>query len=245
MAPHLAARIEQSIDALPAGEAVAVVGGEPTLHDTLFDWVARVRARGAPDVLLQTNGRRLAVAPYAERLVEAGVSGLDVSLHGATEAMHDYHTSVPGSFRQTVAGLRRARAAGLPFATTSVVTRSSFRHLSEIVRVAQALGARAVHFAIAERFGRAAPGAVVPAREMVRPHLRRALELARALGLETLVGDVASRGVAREWFAGIGAVEPVEPSSPTLSKVHLSVSPLERPRSVAFAELRPSGAPGS
>lgn len=197
--------------------SVAFVGGEPTLHDELLAWVARARALGATTVLVQTNARRLAYASYARALAAAGVTTLDVSLHGSTAAMHDYHTSVAGSFAQTVTGIAHARAAGLAVGVTTVVTRSNFRHLSDVVRVAHARGADAIHLspAVAEGRALAARSRIVPAPELVRPHLASAIALAKALGLETLAGTVASSEAVRARFAGIGDVEPHAPRAAT------------------------------
>lgn len=205
-----------SADSVAPGEDVALVGGEPTLLDELPVLVQRVRERGARTILIQTNGRRLAVPGVAEALASAGVTALDVSLHGANEATHDYHTSVKDSFRQTVAGLRRARASRLSFVTSTVITRSNFRHLAEIVRVAHALGARAVRFQCALPAGNAARGAVVPSWPMVRPHLIRAVALARQLGVGCVAPDAGVvHDVPEGWFAGPGHVESPDPSAET------------------------------
>ena len=208
------ADIERELSTLSSGESVAFVGGEPTLVDELPELVEAARARGASAVLVQTNARRLARTGLAERLLAAGVSGLDVSIAGSNAAMHDYHTGTPGSFAETVAGLRRARAASLPFGLSVVVTRGSYRHLSEIVRVAHTLGARAVRFALAEPVGRAREHAtrIVPPLELVKPHLARALDLALSLDLGLVVRERAVPPEAREWFAGTGSVEAVPES---------------------------------
>lgn len=210
--------LEAMIDAAPTGDVVAFVGGEPTLFDDLPALIARAHARGARSVLVQTNARRLAVPGYAEMLASAGATALDVSLCGSNATMHDYHTSVPDSFRQTVAGLRRARAVRLAFATTTVVTRSNFRHLAEIVRVAHALGARAVRFQCAVAAGAAARDAarVVPSWPLTRPHLARAVTLAHQLGVACVAPDlgVADESAVGEWYAGLGSVEPLPGSEP-------------------------------
>lgn len=209
-APEIPARdVERQVDEIRTGDRVAFVGGEPTLFEQLPDWATRARERGAWSVLVQTNARRLASAGYAHQLVAGGVDVLDVSLHGANEGMHDYHTNTPGSFRQTVAGLRRARAAALTFGVTVVVTRSNYRHLSEIVHVAHTLGARAVHLAIVEPVGGAAKNelALVAEPELAEPFLSRAISRGRSLGLvAALSTELGSTGVPQT-FAGRGRAE--------------------------------------
>lgn len=209
----------EAIAAITPGETVAFVGGEPTIYEDLPAWIAAADARGAARIVVQTNGRRLAYRAYARELAAASKRlTLDVALHGSTAPMHDYHTSVPGSFQQTVQGLRHARAEGLPAGVTTVITRSNFRHLGEIVRVARACGAAAVHLTIAAPHGRASRDAdrVIPAFELVKPHLDVAIAEAQRLGIPVrceALGVLESAGTARGepatvLFAGIGEVEP-------------------------------------
>lgn len=190
------------LDGIVEGDDVSIQGGEPTLADDLVDLIASLDRRGARRIVLQTNGRRLAYRSYTRALREASSRvSLDVSLHGSTEAMHDFHTRVDGSFKQTAQGIRNARSESIDVAITTVVTRSNFRHAIEIARLAHALGARAIRFAIAERFGSAARAAdrVIPARELAASHVDAAEREAMRFGL-TIGGEA---------FAGIGAVEDV------------------------------------
>lgn len=176
-------------DAVPAGETLAFVGGEPTLHDDLPSLVRRAK-RKAGRVVLQTNARRLAYPSYAESLAQAGVDAIDVSLHGSTEAMHDYHTSVVGSFRQTLRGAANGASVGMNVVMTCVVTRSNFRHLAEVVAVAQAIGAKAVRFQAPRFSGRAlsARDRIVAHTDLVVPYLKRAVVAGRAHGLDVVAG---------------------------------------------------------
>lgn len=227
---------EDPIDQLASiapGEAVAFVGGEPTLAERLPAWIRAADERGAGRVVVQTNGRRLAYRGYAAALRAASARlTLDVSLHGSTAPMHDYHTATPGSFGHTVTGLNNARAAGLPFAVTAVITRSNFRHLGEIVRLAAALGARAVQLSLPAPHGRAARAAdrVIPAVELVAPHLARAAAEAAALGLGWRAGERTSDPDVAAWFAGLGPVEEVEAAALPV------VVPLPRARGAVVVE---------
>ncbi len=165
--------------------SIAFVGGEPTLSGNLLEAVSKAKKSGVEWVLLQTNARRLAYPGYAEILARAGVNALDASLQGSTPAMHDYHTQVPGSWTQTMLGLRRAKEAGIVFGISTVVTRSNFRHLEEIVRLAHHWGALAIHWELAQPYGQASLNAdqVIPAPELAMEFIVPAVRLALQLGL--------------------------------------------------------------
>jgi len=196
--------VEQALVEARPGESVALVGGEPTLFEELPRWIEALGARGVASIVVQTNGRRLAYRAYAARLAATSRAlRLDVSLPGSTAPMHDWHTAVAGSFSQTIAGMRSARAVGIPFGVTIVATRANYRHLSEIVRVAHAVGAAAVHLRPVADVGRAAQGPVAAPPALLAPHLARALGEARRLGLSAFEGAGPVAG-----FAGLGIVEP-------------------------------------
>jgi MoaA/NifB/PqqE/SkfB family radical SAM enzyme len=203
------ASVALALEAVAFGETVVFLGGEPTLMADLPAWIRAADARGAARVVVQTNGRRLAYRAFTEALREASPRlALDVSLHGSTAPMHDWHTGTAGSFAQTFQGLRNARSARIPVGVTVVVTRSNFRHLAEIARVAHAAGAVAIHFAPVQPFGRALRdrARLAPATDMVLPHLQHAAAEARRLGLRAQIGGGA--GAGEDLFAGLGDVEP-------------------------------------
>jgi MoaA/NifB/PqqE/SkfB family radical SAM enzyme len=213
--------VVRALEAVAPGETVAFVGGEPTLFPELPQWIRAATARSAGRVILQTNGRRLAYRAFAHELAEASsVLRLDVSLHGSNAAMHDWHTGTPGSFAQTVQGLRNARAERIAAGVTTVVTRSNYRHLGDIVRVAHAAGANAVHVVAVEPFGAAIRrrSVLVPPPEMVAPHLHRAQADAGRLGIRFEVGARTSGDL----FAGLGDVEAPDPAA---DRVEVSDTP--------------------
>src|SRR6185437_11675072 len=110
----IGAEVARALDEITPGETVALLGGEPTIFADLPSWIRAADARGAAHIVVQTNGRRLAYRAYARSLREASTKlSLDVSLHGSTPAMHDWHTATPGSFAQTLQGLRNAHAEGV------------------------------------------------------------------------------------------------------------------------------------
>lgn len=209
--PGRPSSIKALLDEIPPNEVVAFVGGEPTLDDDLPSLVRGADTRGARRIIVQTNGRRFAYRAYARVMREASaLLFLDISLHGSTAAMHDYHTQTAGSFQQTALGIRNAAAEGIKVGVTTVITRSNYRHLSEVVFLVRGLGAKAVKFVVAEPFGRAEKAAdrVFAPIELVEPHVSRAIREAARFELDWIVGDRASGPMVHEEFAGLGEVQP-------------------------------------
>lgn len=178
------------------GEIVVFSGGEVTLRDELVDWVG-VAARQQPKrIIVQTNGRLLAHGSYVEELVKAGASVFAVALHGPIAPLHDWLTQRPGSFREALRGIRNIRSAGAMVLINCVITRSNFRHLAEVVELADDLGAAVIRFIWLKDEGLAQENApsLVPSYEMVLPHLQRAETTGARLGRRILV-DVPERAV--------------------------------------------------
>jgi hypothetical protein len=178
-----------------AGAGPLVVhGGEPTLHPELDALIARARAAGRA-VVLDTNARAFAVEGRALGAARAGLGHAVVTLHGAREASHDFLTRVPGSFRQTVAGAMRLRAAGVKLVARILVSRPSVHELTALATTALGLGPVAVRFSWAR----------MEPREDAAPFVRGGTfvhgEREEAIAVHpTPAGDAAGYDLAREWL---------------------------------------------
>ncbi|HET7824826.1 MAG TPA: radical SAM protein [Anaeromyxobacter sp.] len=164
--------------------SVVFTGGEPTMRRDLPELVAYARELGYTTIQIQTNGRMFAHAGYARRLVECGATEFSPALHGHRPELHDHLTEAPGAFAQTVAGIRNLKALGQLVLTNTVVTRSNYRHLPEIVRLLVSLGVDQLQLAFVHPVGTAGAEfqAVVPRMELAAPYLAAALRLALDAG---------------------------------------------------------------
>jgi MoaA/NifB/PqqE/SkfB family radical SAM enzyme/radical SAM superfamily enzyme YgiQ (UPF0313 family) len=148
-------------------------GGEPTLHPELPGLVAAARRLGYARVAVTTNGRTLSLPGVAAALVRAGVTEVLVSLHAPTAALHERLTRAPGSFRQTVAGLRALLAAAgdaVHVAVNTTVVRRNLAALPALARLLARLGVRRWNVQVVTPFGRAR-AAHVPAESALRRQL--------------------------------------------------------------------------
>ena len=97
-------------------EKVRLTGGEPLLRRGLTDLIRelgklRTLDGGALDLALTTNGHLL--EEMAERLRDAGLSRITVSMDAVDAEKFVRITRVPGSYERVLRGVRAAKAAGL------------------------------------------------------------------------------------------------------------------------------------
>lgn len=165
----------------PQFDGVVFTGGEPTLRRDLPDLVALARDLGYRTIQIQTNGRMFAHDSYAKLLVEQGANEFSPALHGHMAPVHDYLTSAPGSFSQTVAGIRNLKALGQYVLTNTVVTKPNFRHLPEIARLLISLGVDQFQFAFVHPVGTAAKefAGIVPRMTLAAPFMKQGLRIGR------------------------------------------------------------------
>lgn len=201
-APDPAALRPQLRQLRESAEELTFTGGEPLLHPLLEQAIGVAREVGFGAVGLQSNGR-LADGPTLARLADAGLTDLHLSIHGSEAAVHDYHSGVPGSFVQLLAGLGAARARGLTAVATTVLTRSNYRVLSGLPRLLRASGVTGWLISLPRSAGAAREqfDRVIPRLGIALPFALHALHQAEELGLASwvdgaplcLLGPYASR----------------------------------------------------
>lgn len=150
-AERLLAIVDEAAD-LGVKRLFVLGGGEPLLRREVTPaLMARAKARGMEGVLT-TNGTLLD-GPLRARLLDMGWDEIHVSIDGATPEVHDDLRGVRGAFRRTVRNVcalaveRRRRGLDQPrLALHTVITNLNYQTLSDIVRLASALGAGRVDF---------------------------------------------------------------------------------------------------
>jgi uncharacterized Fe-S cluster-containing radical SAM superfamily protein len=132
-------------------DEVSLTGGEPTIRPDFLDLVRTARSLGYRRVAVTTNGWRLADPDFFRDAIEAGLTSLGVSIHGASAETHDHATGHPGSFARA---LRTIRLAALTHGSSrpvrlnsfTVVHRQNVDNLHELADILHALGVRLMVF---------------------------------------------------------------------------------------------------
>ncbi len=130
----------------PHTARLKITGGEPTLHPDFSRILADIEQRGILFTLF-TNARWRDPQSTIDNLkATTTCTGVLISLHGATSATHEAFTGVAGSFAETIANIERATQAGLSVHISCVLMRSNLDQITDVVALAQNLGASATVF---------------------------------------------------------------------------------------------------
>jgi len=135
-------RLLNSIAAF-AKPVIVLSGGEPLIRDDIFDIASFGNDLGLR-MVLATNGTTL-TPEVVGRLVDSGIQRISVSLDGATAATHDSFRQLPGAFDDALRGIGFANSQGLPVQVNTTVARHNISELPEILDLAVAKGACALH----------------------------------------------------------------------------------------------------
>jgi radical SAM protein with 4Fe4S-binding SPASM domain len=82
-------------------------GGEPTLRSDLPVLIEHAQKRELVSGLV-TNGRKLKDKTYLQSLIDAGLDHIQITVESHNSQIHDKITDAPGSWQETIQGLRNA-----------------------------------------------------------------------------------------------------------------------------------------
>ena len=183
---------ERLLEARARTRSLVLTGGEPTAHRHLVAVIHRARELGFDPIQIQTNGRMLSYPKVLDVLLRAGANEFSPALHGSTAELHDSLTRAPGSFAETVLGIRNVVASGAALVTNSVVVRQNLHDLSALVTLLASLGVENMQLALVHPVGTAAErfDEVVPRLPSIVEPLTRARAAARTAGVRLVTEAV-------------------------------------------------------
>jgi len=147
-----------------ASPILVLSGGEPLYRSDIFQ-LARYGNDHGLRVALATNGT-LVTKEVARMIVDSGVRRVSISLDGADALTHDSFRGIPGAFEAAVHGLRNLRERGMSVQINMTIARHNARKLPEVLELARALGADALHTFLLVPVG---CGVDIAAEQMVAP----------------------------------------------------------------------------
>ncbi|MBR6457776.1 MAG: radical SAM protein, partial [Bacteroidales bacterium] len=139
--PSLARRTLKKLLSQASVGTISFSGGEPLLLNNVHDLVLQARFKGSR-VNVLTNGTLLTDDALLN-FVSLGVGAIQIPLLSADPAIHDYLTSVPGSWEKALDALRRACRQGIGVAVL-VITKVNAPGVSETLELIRDCGVRTV-----------------------------------------------------------------------------------------------------
>jgi radical SAM protein with 4Fe4S-binding SPASM domain len=147
-----------------ADPILVLSGGEPLYRKDIFE-LARYATDKGLRVALATNGT-LVTKEIAQKIVDAGVKRVSISLDGSDAATHDSFRGIPGAFEAAVRGLQNLRSLGMGVQINMTVARHNAHQLPDVLELARSIGADALHTFLLVPVG---CGVEIAEREMVAP----------------------------------------------------------------------------
>jgi AdoMet-dependent heme synthase len=158
-------------------------GGEPLYRHDIFQLAEYATSRGLRTALA-TNGT-LVTKDVAEKIKNAGIKRVSISLDGSDAITHDTFRGIPGAFEAAVYGMRNLQELGVSVQINTTIARHNAHQLPDVLELARRLGADALHTFLLVPVG---CGVDIAAEQMVAPE-----EYERMLNWfydQSLTGDI-------------------------------------------------------
>ncbi|MGB7875319.1 MAG: PqqD family peptide modification chaperone [Anaerolineales bacterium] len=118
---------------------IVFTGGEATLRHDLPELIAHAEANGQITGL-NTNARRLADEKYVQRLVDAGLDHVQITVESCEADIHDKMMRAKGAHKQTIKGLKNVLNSPLYVMTNTTMLRTNVDTIPDTLEFLADLG---------------------------------------------------------------------------------------------------------
>ena len=115
-------------------------GGEPLYRHDIFQLAEYATSRGLRTALA-TNGT-LVTKDVAQKIKQAGIKRVSISLDGSDAHTHDSFRGIPGAFDAAVYGMRNLQELGVSVQINTTIARHNAHQLPAVLDLARSPGRR-------------------------------------------------------------------------------------------------------
>ncbi|MCL2476936.1 radical SAM protein [Candidatus Bathycorpusculum sp.] len=116
-----------------------ISGGDPLQRTDIFE-VATYASKLGFRVVMSPSGSDMSHETF-EKMKQAGICMISLSLDGATTAIHDNFRNVPGAFDLVLKNITLAKAHSVPFRINTTITQHNYQTITAIHKTAVEQGA--------------------------------------------------------------------------------------------------------
>jgi radical SAM protein with 4Fe4S-binding SPASM domain len=117
-------------------------GGEPTLREDLPELLAYAQIKGMVTGLI-TNGRNLKDESYVRKLEKSGLDFVQITLESHKPEIHDLMTASPGSWNETLSGIRNVVNSQIYVSTNTTLSKHNASTFLDTIDFIKGLGVEA------------------------------------------------------------------------------------------------------
>ncbi|MCD6444503.1 radical SAM protein [Candidatus Bathyarchaeota archaeon] len=167
--------------------AIALSGGEPTIHPDFYRIVYEISSRGIY-AAVATNGWVFADIKNLVKAKNAGLRYVEVSLDSANPKKHDWFRGVSGSWEKAVKALKNAVKLGISNTLAVTLTKTNMDEVEDILDLAESIGVQRVVFFNFVPVGRGKENVWLDLSPLEREDVMRTLfkEMRKRSGLQIL-----------------------------------------------------------
>jgi radical SAM protein with 4Fe4S-binding SPASM domain len=125
--------------------AVALSGGEPTIHPDFYRIVKELASRGI-HTSVATNGWTFADKEKLKKAVDLGLKYVEVSVDSAKPEKHDEFRGIPGAWEHATKALENAVELGVSHGMATVMDKETFQEIDDILDLAENIGVKRIIF---------------------------------------------------------------------------------------------------
>lgn len=126
-----------------ASPIIILTGGEPMCRKDIYEIASYGTKLGLTMVMAPCGS--LVTPESVEKIKLSGIKGISLSIDAADRQSHDEFRGQKGSFDMAINAAKIAKAHGLEFQINSTIHKNNAKNISEILKLAISLGAKAFH----------------------------------------------------------------------------------------------------
>lgn len=173
-------------------QGVVFTGGEFTLRKDCIKLVSIAKKLGYTSIQIQSNGRMFSNLEFCKKIIKAGANEFAPALHGHKKEIHDYLTSAPESFTQTLQGIINLKQLNQKILVNHVIVKPNYRYAPYFAKLMVKLKVNQFQYAFVHAMGNAMKNFenIVPYKSLAIPYLKKGIDITKNTKTKVMVEAV-------------------------------------------------------